>query len=71
LYRSTAGIQVPGLNVWLIVAVVSTVWLILFSVAVRVIAIARAGDDADMAAGHSSPRSAGAVSSSTGAGRQP
>jgi len=71
LYRSTAGIHVPGLNVWVIIAVVSTVWLILFSVALRVIAIARAGDDADIAAGHSSPRPAGAVSSSTGAGHQP
>ncbi|MBE0608454.1 MAG: hypothetical protein IH609_03685 [Dehalococcoidia bacterium] len=63
MYRSTAGMDVPGLNVWLIIAVVSTVWLILLSVAVRVIAIARADDDVAVAAGHSSPGHAGAVSS--------
>ena len=71
LYRSTAGIEVPGLNVWLIIAVVSTVWLILLSVVLRVIAIARSGDDAAMAAGRSGPGSSGpAVSSSTSGGRQ-
>ena len=45
LYRSSAGIQIPGLNVWLLIAVVATVWAILLSVAVRVIAIAHAGSD--------------------------
>ncbi|MEE8347908.1 MAG: hypothetical protein V3S20_11220, partial [Dehalococcoidia bacterium] len=35
LYRSSAGVDIPGLNVWLIIAVVSTVWLILLSVALR------------------------------------
>jgi len=49
LYRSTAGIQVPGLNVWLLIAGVTAVWAILFSVALRVIAIARAGRDAESA----------------------
>lgn len=63
MYRSTAGMDVPGLNVWLIIAVVSTVWLILLSVGVRVIAIARADDDVAVAAGHSSPGRAGTVSS--------
>lgn len=43
LHRSTAGVEIPGLNVWLIIALVSGVWAILFSVALRVIAIARAG----------------------------
>ena len=47
LYRSTAGVDIPGLNVWLIMTVVAIVWAILMSVAVRVIAIARAGRDAD------------------------
>jgi hypothetical protein len=47
LYRSSAGVDIPGLNVWLIIAVVSTVWLILLSVALRVVAIARAGGDAE------------------------
>jgi hypothetical protein len=63
MYRSTAGMDVPGLNVWLIIGVVSTVWLILFSVGVRVIAIARADDDASVAAGQASSGHAGAVSS--------
>jgi hypothetical protein len=47
LYRSTAGVEIPGLNVWLLIAVVSGVWAILLSVALRVIAIARAGGDAE------------------------
>jgi len=45
LYRSTAGIHVPGLSAWLIIALVTAVWAILFSVALRVVAIARAGTD--------------------------
>ncbi len=47
LYRSTAGVQIPGLNVWLLMAVVGVVWAILLSVALRVVAIARAGADVD------------------------
>jgi hypothetical protein len=47
LYRSTAGVEIPGLNVWLIIALVTGVWAILLSVALRVIAIARAGGDAE------------------------
>ena len=47
LYRSKAGIDIPGLNVWLLMALVSTVWAILLSVALRVIAISRAGGVAD------------------------
>ena len=47
MYRSSAGVHIPGLNVWLLIAVVSTVWVILLSVALRVIAIARAGGDAE------------------------
>jgi hypothetical protein len=42
LYRSTAGVNIPGLNVWLLMALVATVWAILLSVAFRVIAIAHA-----------------------------
>ena len=45
LYQSSAGVRIPGLNVWLLIAVVATVWAILLSVAVRVIAIAHAGSD--------------------------
>ncbi len=52
LHRSTAGVDIPGLSVWLIIAVVSTVWAILLSVALRVIAIARAGGGADMVPEH-------------------
>ena len=50
LYRSTAGVQIPGLNVWLLVALVSGVWAILLSVALRVVAIARAGTAAEVMA---------------------
>ena len=42
LSRSASGIQIPGLNVWLIIAVVAGVWFLLFSVGLRVFAIARA-----------------------------
>jgi hypothetical protein len=40
LYQSTAGVDVPGLNVWLLMAVVATVWAILLTVAYRVFRIA-------------------------------
>jgi hypothetical protein len=42
-YRSTAGIQVPGLNVWLLIAVLSAVWGILFAAALMMRGIAAAG----------------------------
>jgi hypothetical protein len=44
LYRSQPAISIPGLNVGLLLAVVATVWTILFAVALRIVAIARAGD---------------------------
>ncbi len=47
LHRSTAGIQIPGLNVWLIIAFVSSIWFLLFSVAWRVFAIAQADPAAE------------------------
>ncbi len=43
LYTPTAGIQVPGLNSWLIVGLLTIVWGTLFGVGVTVIRIARAG----------------------------
>ncbi len=43
LYVQKAGIQVPGLNSWLIVGLLTIVWGTLFGVAVTVIRIARAG----------------------------
>lgn len=46
IYRSTAGVGVPGFDGRVLMVVVSVVWLILFSVVLRVIAIARAGADA-------------------------
>lgn len=46
LYQSTSGIQIPGLNVWFIIAIISSVWTLLFSVGWRVFAIAQAGTDA-------------------------
>lgn len=44
LYVQTAGIQVPGLNSWLIIGLLSVVWGILLFVAMTVVRIARAGD---------------------------
>ena len=43
LYRSTAGVHIPQLNSWLLMALVGTVWAILLSIALRVVAIAHAG----------------------------
>jgi hypothetical protein len=43
LYHSTAGVSIPGLSSWALMALVAVVWVILLSVAVRVIAIAQAG----------------------------
>jgi hypothetical protein len=53
LYRSTAGVKIPGLNVWLLMALVATVWAVLLSVAFRVIAIAHADEASPM--GHARP----------------
>lgn len=44
-YTQTAGIKVPGLNVWLIIALLSIVWGTLFFVGVTVVRIAAAGSD--------------------------
>lgn len=43
LYRSSPGVTVPGLSVGLLMAVLTTVWTILFGIALRLVAIARAG----------------------------
>jgi hypothetical protein len=43
LYRSPATVDIPGAGGGLVMAVLTTVWLILFSVALRIVAIARAG----------------------------
>lgn len=40
LYQSKAGVSIPGFNVWLLMAVVATVWAILLTVAYRVFRIA-------------------------------
>ncbi len=70
LYQSTAGVRVPGFDDRVVIVVVAAVWLILFSVALRVIAIARSGDDADATAGHSGPgRERPAVSSGNKSGQ--
>jgi len=42
LYVQTAGIQVPGLNSWLIIGLLSVVWGILLFVAITVVRIAHA-----------------------------
>lgn len=43
LYRSAGGVDIPGINPGLLMLVLGTVWLILLSVAFRLVAIARAG----------------------------
>ena len=43
LYRSTAGVPIPQLNVWFLMTIVGAVWAILLSIALRVVAIAHAG----------------------------
>ena len=59
LYRSSAGVAIPGLNVWLLIAVVAAVWAILLSVAARVIAIANAPTGAGAQASASRSRATG------------
>ena len=46
LYRETAGVQVRGIGVWLLVGLVGAVWSIYFTVMVLVSLIARAGSKA-------------------------
>ena len=58
-YQSTAGVQIPGLNVWVLMGVLAAVWAILLSVAARVIAIAGAGSEAVTAAPASRSRATG------------
>lgn len=43
LYRSAGGVDVPGINSGLLMVVLGAVWLILLSVALRLVGIARAG----------------------------
>ena len=45
LYRSAAGVDVPGVDAGLLMAVLATVWSILLWVALRLVAIARAGGE--------------------------
>jgi hypothetical protein len=58
-YQSTAGVQIPGLNSWVLMAVVGMVWAILLSVAARVIAIASAGSEEGAGASASRSRATG------------
>jgi hypothetical protein len=47
LHQSTSGVQIPGLNVWLIIALVAGVWSVLFSVGLRVLNVARAATNGE------------------------
>lgn len=49
IYRSEAGVDIPGLGVWVIIAVATAVWVVLITIAVRVIAIARASGEVEEA----------------------
>jgi hypothetical protein len=63
LYRSTAGVKIPGLRVGLLMALVAIVWAILLSVAGRVIAIAHDGTiaAANPAAARTDGRTSGSI----------
>jgi hypothetical protein len=50
LYTQTAGIKIPGVNVWLIMALLTVIWGTLFGVGITLLRIAQAGD-ADAGAG--------------------
>ena len=58
IQRSTAGIRVPGLNVWALIAILSAVWAILFTAALSMVRIGRIGAEAGVA----SPRHADQMS---------
>jgi hypothetical protein len=45
LYRSAASVEIPGVSGGLLMAVLATVWSILFGVALLIVAIARAGGE--------------------------
>jgi hypothetical protein len=45
LYHSPAGVDVPGVGVELLMVVLAIVWTVLLWVVLRIVAIARAGDD--------------------------
>lgn len=47
LVRSVGGVDIPGINPGLLMVVLGTVWLILLSVAFRLVGIARAGGAAE------------------------
>ena len=51
LVRSSGGVDIPGINPGLLMAVLGGVWLILLSVAFRLVGIARASGRADPPAG--------------------
>jgi hypothetical protein len=51
LVRSSGGVDIPGINPGLLMAVLGGVWLILLSVAFRLVGIARASGQADPPAG--------------------
>ena len=47
LYRSAGGIDIPGIGTGLLMMIVGAVWLVLLSVSVFLVAIARAGGATD------------------------
>jgi hypothetical protein len=55
LVRSAGGADIPGINSGLLMVVLGTVWLILLSVAFRLVAIARAGGASEPARGDGPP----------------
>jgi len=55
LYASDPGLSIPGLNVSLLMAILTTVWSILLGVAIVLFRIARAGGEAGRATARPSP----------------
>ena len=69
LYVQKAGIQVPGLNSWLIIGLLTIIWGTLFGVALTVIRIARAGQgDARLARREMAAAPAGSATSFSAGG---
>lgn len=62
LYVQHAGIQVPGINSWLIIVVFSAVWAVLFGVGITLLRIADAGRREPVASAQAVESAARAVS---------
>jgi len=67
LYEPKAGLHIPGLNLWVLAAVISLVWAVFFVVGLRVLAIARPRPSVRSATSEPSPVTATASPAGSGA----